>query len=185
MKSIVKVSSVALLGLAAAACSSGHHSATPVASASSSAAPAPVGSIKLHAPAASAAVAVAGERGSTAPTAPGPELAGMLKRPGFAHAFEAMDGASALPAWIKSGGVSQPSEQVQVGGKSMWLANACEDAGCGSGRVLVLIDQQDRKLQGVFVQGSGSSGASVQQYTWLGDPDAAAKAFLQGRVAAH
>ena len=176
MKLIIKLLSVALLGLACAACSSSH-SPAPVASAATSAAPVPVGSIKMQAPAAAGAEAT--------PAEAGPELAVLLKRPGFAHAFEAMDGAAGLPAWVKSGGVSQPSEQVQVGGQSMWLANACEDANCNSGRLLVLIDQQDHKLQGVFVQGSGSSGASVQQYTWLGDPDANAKAFLQGRVGAR
>jgi Inhibitor of vertebrate lysozyme (Ivy) len=176
MNVVARFSVVVVLGLACAACSHDRSAAqTPPASAAPTAPPA--SAIPMSAPASAAAV--------TPPVA-GPALSLLMRRPGFASAFSAMDGAASLPAWTKQGGDdSTPSERVQVDGKTMLLAHACDPADCGSGRLLLLIDTQSRAMQGVFVEDSGSAGASVQQIIWLGKPDAATQAFLKDHLTQH
>lgn len=175
MSSISKFVVTAAFALACAACSQQPATTSAPAGAIASAAP-PASAIPLTAPGASAAT-------PRAATAPGPSLAEMLKRPGFARAFDAMDGASTLPAWAKGAGAATPSQHVEVGGKSMLLAHVCESTDCNDGQLFVLVDPADHVLQGVLVQSSGSAGASVQQLAWLGKPGPDAQAYLKGQAA--
>lgn len=174
MSSISKLLVLAVLVATCAACSQQQPAASAPASATVSSAP-PASAIPLVAPGASAAM-------SHAATAPGPSLAEMLRRPGFSRAFDAMDGASALPAWAKGAAAATPSQRVEVAGKSMLLAHVCEATDCSGGQMFVLIDPADHVLQGVLVQNTGSTGASVQQLAWLGKPGADVQAFLQGQM---
>jgi hypothetical protein len=169
MKQLAKLTVVAIVGVACAACSNSPAPATPpVASAP------PASAILMHAP-------VAGASADAAP-ATGPALDRIMQRPGFAQAFASMDGAAALPAWAKRGGVDSPSQRVEVDGKTLWLAQACETQACQGGKLLLLIDPAAHSMRGVLVEQSGDSGASVQQLTWLGKPDANVQAFLKGHV---
>lgn len=181
MSLIAKLSVVTMLGLACAACSSNNgtpaSSAAPVASASSASMAPPASAIPMTAPVAGAS--------STAPVAApgnGPSLTQAMQRPGFAKAFEEMDGASALPAWVKTGGVSTPASKVTVDGKTMWLAEACQTADCKDDQLFLLIDPENHSMQGLFVENSGSAGASVRKLVWLGKPDAATQEYLKDRI---
>lgn len=182
MDVFVKVSLLAGVCLAMTACSNNHATPTPVAStpaASASAAAAPAASaIPMQAPASGASSAAA-----IAPPSQGPALGVILQRPSFAKAFADMDGASSLPAWAKSSDTSAPTEKVQVDGQTMWLAHACEATDCQTGQLFLLIDLPNHTMQGLLVETSGGAGASVQKFTWLGKPDAAAQAFLKGKLA--
>lgn len=171
MKQLSKLIAVTLFGAACAACSSSQPPTAPVASAP------PASAIPMTAPVAGASVDA-----TIAPPASGPTLDQIMQRPGFTQAFEAMEGASALPAWAKHGGVYAPSQRVEVGGKTMWLAQACETQACQSGELLVLIDPTEHAMQGVLVQVSGDAGARVRQLTWLGEPDAAVQAVLNAHA---
>lgn len=172
MKQLATLTVAALFGVACAACSKSPAPATaPVAPAP------PASAIPMHAPTPGAAAGAA-----EAPPANGPSLDRIMQRPGFAQAFDAMDGAAALPAWAKQGGTASPSQHVEVDGKGMWLAQSCATQGCRNGELLVLIDPAARSMQGVLVQESGDAGASVRQLKWLGKPDATVQAFLQGRL---
>lgn len=173
MKQLAKLTVAAIVGVACAACSNAPAPATPPVA---SAAP-PASVIPMHAP-------VAGDSAdaAAAPRATGPTLAQFMQRSGFAQAFDAMDGASTLPAWTRQGGVDSPSQRVEVDGKTMWLAQACETQACQGNELLVLIDPAAHALHGVLVQESGDAGASVQQLKWLGQPDANVQAFLKGHV---
>lgn len=176
MKTISKMLAVASFGALCAACSPSQPPATqPEASAPP---PAPAASaipLQPPAPAASTAEAVAPTRG--------PTLSAMLQRPAFAEAFHAMDGADALPAWARDGGVSSPSQRVEIDGTPMWLAESCESEGCQDGRLLLLFDGQRHLMQGLLIDVSGQPGARVQQLVWLGHPDAMTQAFLKAQSA--
>lgn len=174
----VKLSVVAVLGAACAACSHSNSSATPAASGPiASGAPA-ASAIPLQAPSSSASADV-----DVAPPVNGPTLADFLKRPSFQKTYAAMDGIAALPAWVKAGGGNDaPASKVQVGGQSMWLAHACETDACQGGQLYVLIDTAAHTMQGLFIESSGNAGASVQKLTWLGKPDAATQAYLKGQA---
>lgn len=169
-----KFVALVVLGAACAACSQ-QQPATSAPTSAAASAPA-VSAIPLKAPGAAGADAAA-------VGVQGPSLADMLKRPAFATAFNAMDGAASLPAWVKGEGTATHLQHVQVGGKPMLLAHACATIDCNGGQVYLLIDGPDHVIQGVLVQASGDAGASVQQLTWLGKPDADAQAWLKGQMA--
>lgn len=181
MSLIAKLSVAVVLGVACAACSSNNAtpaSSAPAASASSVNAAPPASAIPMTAPAAGAS--------SSAPVATpanGPSLTEAMQRPGFAKAFQEMDGASELPAWVKTGGVSTPSSRVTVDGNAMWLAEACQTTDCKGDQLFLLIDPANHLMQGLFVETSGSEGASVRKLVWLGKPDAAMQEFLKDRAA--
>ncbi|TAN07137.1 MAG: hypothetical protein EPN36_02735 [Rhodanobacteraceae bacterium] len=180
MNILAKLAVVGLSGLACAACSSNRGAPPPLASApvaSSPAAPA-ASAIPMQAPASGAL--------SAAPIAPpsnGPALSVILQRPSFAKAFAAMDGASSLPAWAKSGNTAAPTSKVQVDGQEMWLAHGCETTSCQTGQLFLLVEPATHTMQGLLVETTGSAGASVQKFTWLGKPDAATQTFLKGQLA--
>lgn len=172
MQAMLRFSVAVVLVAAVAACSQAPAPATPSAPVTR----APTGPvIPLHAPASAAATAAA-----AADT--GPSLAQLLQRPGFARALHALDGATALPAWVEHGATAMPSEHVEVAGRPLWIAEACADRACESGRLLLLVDPVDHSLRGLLVDVSGAAGAQVQQLTWLGHPDPAAQAFLKARM---
>lgn len=180
MNLFVKLSTIALFGIACAACSNGH-APPPVASSPAASNPA--------SPAASAIPMQAPMEGASSespvppPLANGPSLAVILQRPGFAQAFAGMDGASALPTWVKGGGDAAPSARVQVEGKTMWLSHVCEAADCQGGQLFLLTDPARHAMQGVLVEASGAADDSVRKLTWLGKPDAPVQSFLKGRMA--
>ena len=179
MNVLMKFSVVALFGVACAACS--NNAPPPAASAPpASNTPQPATSaIPMQAPAAGSS--------SATPTPPspanGPSLAVTLQRPSFAKAFADMDGASALPAWAKSGDNSAPSARVQVEGQTMWLSHVCQSADCQSGQLFVLTDPAQHAMRGLLVESSGGASDSVRKLTWLGKPDAATQAFLKQQTA--
>ena len=184
MNPIVKLSVIALLVAACTACSHNEGAAPPAASvpaapAASTPAP-PASAIPMHAPAASA---------SSAPMPAGPTRAPSSnvilqrpQRPDFAQAFAAMDGASALPAWVKHGGTSTPPMNVRVKGRTMWLSHVCKTADCQGDQLFLLTDPTQHTMQGLFVEPSGKPGAAVRKLTWLGKPDAAARTFLEAQI---
>jgi hypothetical protein len=180
MSLFVKFSAIALFGIACAACSNGNTPA-PVASAevATSTPPPAASAIPMQAPAAGSS--------SETPAPPslsnGPSLAVILQRPSFAQAFVDMDGASALPSWAKGGDASQPSERVEVDGKTMWLSHLCQSSGCQGGQLFLLTDPAQHAMQGLLVEASGGAGDSVRKLTWLGKPDAAVLSFLKARAA--
>ena len=181
MNLIVKLSVVALFGVACAACSNDGNAPTPDASAS-----APVAA--NSAPAASAIPVQAPASGATSaasvpPPVNGPTLDQIMQRPSFAKAFADMHGASSLPAWVTTGGTSIPSTRVQVDGKKMWLSQVCQAADCRGGRLFLLTDPAAHAMQGLLVEASGGTGDEVRKLTWLGTPDAAVEAFLRNQVA--
>ena len=107
----------------------------------------------------------------------------IMQRPSFAKAFADMDGASALPAWAKSGDNPVPSARVQVDGKTMWLSHVCQAADCQGGQVFLLTDPAQHAMQGLLVEATGGSGDSVRKLTWLGKPGAPVQSFLKARMA--
>ena len=180
MKVLVKLSAVALFGVACAACSSGN-APPPAASApaASSTTPPAASAIPMQAPAAGSSSATP----APPPLANGPSLAVILQRPSFATAFADMDGATALPSWAKGGDNSEPSARVQVDGKTMWLSHVCETADCQSGQLFLLTNPAQQSMRGLLVQSSGDAGDSVRKLTWLGKPDAPVQAFLKAQLA--
>lgn len=177
MPSFVKLLALTALTAACAACSQQQPASSAPAAAAVPSAP-PVSAIPLQAPPAGATSAAA----SHAIAAASPTLAEMLKRPGFAKAFATMDGAASLPVWAKGKDATTPTHRVEVGGKPMLLANMCETTACRGGRMFLLVDGPDHVLYGLLVQSSGEAGASVQQLTWLGKPDAGVQAWLKGQL---
>lgn len=176
MNVIVKLSAMALLGAACAACSNTQQAPAASAPVASGEAPA-VSAIPLQAPAGSSSATPA-----PPPMTHGPSLAVILRRPSFAKAFADMDGASALPAWAKGGDNSAPSARVQVEGKTMWLSHVCQAGDCQR-QLFLLTDPAQHAMQGLLVESSGDAGDSVRKLTWLGKPDAATQAFLQDQAA--
>ena len=180
MDLFVKLSAVALFGVACAACSN-DDAPPPAASApaTSSATPPPASAIPMQAPAAGAS----SETPAPPPLSNGPSLAVIMQRPTFAKAFADMDSASALPAWAKDDGNATPSARVQVEGRTMWLSHICQAADCQDGQLFLLTDPAQHAMQGLLVEASGGTGDSVRKLTWLGKPDATVQAFLKTQVA--
>lgn len=110
----------------------------------------------------------------------------LMQKPAFASAFAAMDGAGALPAWVRKGGTATPVETVHVQDASRLLAQACKPHACPSEQVALLYDPVAHVLQGVFVNdpvpGTDSAISDQATWTWLGKPDAAVKQWLKQRV---
>jgi hypothetical protein len=179
MNVFVKLSTVALFGVACVACSKNNapppETSAPVAS---STVPPAASAIPMQSPAPGAS----SETPAPPPLATGPSLAVILQRPSFAKAFADMDGASALPAWAKGGDNSAPSARVEVEGKTMWLSHVCRAADC-RWQLFLLTDPAQHAMQGLLVESSGDAGDSVRKLTWLGKPDASVQAFLKGQMA--
>lgn len=175
MNLVTKLSVVAVLGAACAACSNNNAPAptTSAPPASSQVPPAPA--IPMRTPGASSDAA-------NATRTQGPTFSELMRRPDFAKTFAAMDGASSLPTWVKTGGTSAPSTKVEVAGNTEWLTTACETADCKGAQLLLLVDPVAHTMLGLFVATSGSAGASVQKFTWLGKPGAAVQEFLKDRM---
>lgn len=178
MPSFAKLLVLATLATVCVACSQQQPASSAAAGGAAPSAP-PVSAIPLQAPPAGAASTAA----PRAIAAAGPTLAEMLKRPGFATAFAAMDGAASLPAWAKGADGATPMQRVEVDGKPMLFARVCEAGACNGGQMLLLIDGPDHALFGLLVHSSGDAGASVRQWTLLGKPDDAAQAWLKGQLA--
>lgn len=183
MHPIAKLTLIALAGVACAACSGQPGTSAPAASAPAAstppAPPPPASAIPMQAPATGDSSAA--PRPSAQPTG-APSLQVILQRPAFAQVFAGMDGASALPAWVKTADQSQPSTPVQVDGQRMWLSHVCEASGCEGGQLFVLTDPAAQKMQGLLVTADGTPGATVRQLTWLGKPDATTQAFLKAQA---
>ena len=180
MNVFVKLSAVALFGATCSACS--NNSAPPPAvsaPAASTTAPPAASAIPMQAPAADSS----SETPAPPPLTAGPSLAVILQRPSFAKAYADMDGASALPAWLKGAGDAAPTARVQVDGRTMWLAHICRTADCQGDQVLLLTDPARQAMQGLLVQASGSAGDSVRKLIWLGKPRAQVRSFLQAQAA--
>ncbi|MES2404823.1 MAG: Ivy family c-type lysozyme inhibitor [Pseudomonadota bacterium] len=178
MNVFVKLSAVALLGVACAACSNNDTPPATSAPAASSSTPPPAASaIPMQTPSADSSSAT-----PPPPLTNGPLLSVILQRPSFAKAFADMDGASALPAWAKRGDNPAPSARVQVEGKTMWLSHVCEASDCQGGQLFLLTDPAQHAMQGLLVQASGGAGDSVRKLTWLGKPDASVQAFLKAQM---
>ncbi len=184
MKPLAGLVVVMVLGVACAACS---HSEVPAQPAQSASPPPPESAPPPPPPASAIPMTAPASGGSMADPAAahagGPTLYQMMQRPGFAGAFDAMDGAASLPAWARHGGVALPVQRVTVDGQPRRLAQTCEAQGCQTGTLLLLMNPSTRSMQGLLVQVSGSAGARVRQLKWLGKPDPAAQAFLQSRLA--
>jgi len=176
----MKLSAIALLGSACAGCSN-DNAPPPATSAPAASNPTPpaASAIPMQAPAAGAS----SETPTPPPLANGPSLAMIMQRPSFAKAFADMDGASALPAWAKSGDSPAPSARVQVDGTTMWLSHVCQAADCQGGQVFLLTDPAQHAMQGLLVEATGGAGDSVRKLTWLGKPDASVQSFLKARMA--
>lgn len=178
MNVIVKLSAVVLLGAVCTACSNTQQAPTASAPATSGEAPA-ASAIPLQAPASGSSAAVA-----PAPPANGPALSTIMQRASFQQVFAAMDGAASLPAWAKTGGgTDAPSSKVQLDGQTVWLAHTCKTAACPDGQLYLLVNPAAHTMQGLFLETSGATGASVQKLTWLGKPDAAVQAYLKDQAA--
>ena len=180
MNLFMKLSAIALLGLACAGCSN-DNALPPATSAPAASNPTPpaASAIPMQAPAAG----TSSETPTPPPLANGPSLAMIMQRPSFAKAFADMDGASALPAWAKSGDNPAPSARVQVDGKTMWLSHVCQAADCQGGQVFLLTDPAQHAMQGLLVEATGGAGDSVRKLTWLGKPDVPVQSFLKARMA--
>ena len=180
MNLFVKLSAVALFGVACAACSNNTPPPPePSTSAASSATPPAASAIPMQAPVAGSS----SEMPAPPPLSKGPSLAVILQRPGFAKAFADRDGASALLSWAKGGGDSGPSARVQVEGKTMWLSHVCQVADCRGGQLFLLTDPAQHLMQGLLVEASGGTGNAVRKLTWLGKPDRSVQALLKARMA--
>lgn len=177
MNLLVKLSIVTLFGAACAACSHSNSSSTPAVSAPAASHAPAASAIPLQAPSPRASADV-----DVVPPVNGPTLADFLRRPSFKKTFAAMDGIAALPAWVKAGGGNDsPASKVEVDGQSLWLTHACETAACQGGQLYVLINTAAHTMQGLFIESTGSAGASVQKLTWLGKPDAVTQAYLKAQ----
>lgn len=182
MHPVSKLVIVAAFGLTCAACSSNHGAPATGSSAPAASIPTapPASAIPMQAPPASSASNASPE---APPLTTAPAFGVIMQRPSFANAFAAMDGAAKLPAWVKASDATNPSTRVQVEGNPMWLAHVCKTTACAGGQMFLLIDPSDHTMQGVFVETSGSAGASVRKLTWLGKPDPAAQKFLEAQAA--
>lgn len=180
MHPIAKLTLIALAAMGCGACSGQPDASAPAASAPTAAtvAPPPASAIPMQAPATGDSTAAPQP---SALLTRAPSLQVILQRPGFAKAFAGMDGASALPAWVKTADQSQPSSRVQVDGHAMWLSHVCEAFGCVGGQLFLLTDPAAQKMQGLLVTADGTPGATVRQLTWLGQPDATTQAFLKSQ----
>lgn len=185
MNVIARISSAALFSPVCAACSQSQNPPpAPVSTALMPAPPsaqAPARAIPMVTPVSTGSSATA----DVAPPASGLTLARLMQRPEFAKAFESMDGASQLPAWVREGGVATPSRKVQVDGKTMWLVHACESSQCDTGELWLLIDADSHTMQGLFQAQTGQNGATVGKLVWLGNPDAAVRTFLKEHIAGN
>lgn len=107
----------------------------------------------------------------------------LMQEPAFSDAFAAMDGAQSLPEWVSKGGTAVPAKEVDVDGKSRLLVQACKPHDCPAEKIVLLYDKSGQTMQGVFVHDSAPSpdaGISNQaQFTWLGKPDDATRAWLK------
>lgn len=178
MRSSSKLFVVAAFGLICVACSTQHDAPPPPVASSAPSRPVdpsapPVSAVPMHLP-------TSGTPSISPPH--GPTLSDAMRRPSFEKSFAAVEGASSLPAWVRTGGVATPSTKVQVDGKTMWLAHACETAACRDSQLFLLIDPAAHTIQGLFVEASGSAKASVQKFTWVGKPDTAEQAFLKDQL---
>jgi hypothetical protein len=185
VNTILKIAALAMLASVCVACSQNQNATTPVASSASASTPVPAASSREPGPA-SSAIPMLPPTASVAPVsampANGPSLGAILQRPAFAKAFETMPGASAVPAWVKTGDADAPSMRVKVDGRTMWLSHVCRTADCRGDQLFLLTDPARQAMQGLFVETSGKSGASTRKLNWLGNPDAAAKSFLEARI---
>lgn len=170
--------------LACAACSRQPEAAPPTAS-SAGAPAAPTHAASAAAPAAPVA-AVAKQ--ASAPI----YLFDLLQRPDFAKALDALQGAQALPAWVRKGGTATPVQDVQVDGKPMLLASACKPHDCPTERVALLYDAQDHAMWGLFAQRPENLSPAVDpgdsaqdKLTWLGAPDKPRRALLRNALYAR
>lgn len=107
----------------------------------------------------------------------------LMQQSAFSDAFDSMDGANTLPAWVSDGGTATPARTVTVDGQSRLLAEACKPHDCASEKIALLYDKTGHAMQGVFVRDpapSPNAGLSDQaQFTWLGHPDDATQAWLK------
>lgn len=184
MEAVAKVTFVVVLAVACAACSPSQNPSpqpTPTTSVQPSmSVPTPSGSaIPMTAPGSAGSSDLA----DVAPPTNGPTLGRLLQRPAFAKAFESMDGASKLPSWVRQGGVATPSRRMQVDGKTMWLADACESSQCDTGELWLLVDPDSHTTQGLFEEQTGDTDAAAGKLIWLGSPDATVRTFLKEHIA--
>lgn len=107
----------------------------------------------------------------------------LMQQSAFFDAFESMDGAKTLPAWVSDGGTATPARMVTVDGKSQLFAEACKPHDCPSEKIVLLYDKASHVMQGVFVSDpapSADAGLGDQaQFVWLGKPDDATRAWLK------
>ena len=180
---------IALAATALAACSgtSGDDGASSSATA--------VGSAMTHGPrdaaqkaavSTSAATASVQDHGGMKVVGNQPEreyLSDLMQNPGFADAYDDMDGTRGLPDWVRQGGTATPARTVTVGGRSLLMAQACKPHDCPGEQVVLLYDKTDTGMQGVFVRdpapGTGAGVSDQAQFTWLGRPDEVTKAWLK------
>jgi hypothetical protein len=158
--------------LACVACSQGPQPpAAPPSAASSPGAPA------TQAPA--GATTTAGNAAAVAKPAGVPiYLFDLLQRADFRQALDALQGAQALPAWVRQGGTATPAQTVRLDGRPMLLATACKPHDCPTERVALLYDAHDHAIWGLFAQRPENltpavdpDDSSQDKLTWLGQPD--------------
>ncbi len=110
-------------------------------------------------------------------------LSDLMQNPGFAGAFDDMDGVEGLPDWVRQGGTATPAHTVTVAGHAYLMAQACKPHDCPGEQIVLLYDKADTGMQGVFVRDPApgvDAGVSDQaQFTWLGKPDDATRAWLK------
>ena len=113
----------------------------------------------------------------------------LMQRPDFSTAFAALSGADQLPAWASQGGVATPAQQVVVDGHAHMLAEACKPHDCPAERILILYDESNHAMSGLFARrkpsasnNADSNDPANDDLIWLGAPDDAARQLLQRKL---
>lgn len=175
----------AAVGLSACSGSSGDQNASTVASGTSSASHGPRKASQRAAVTTPGAASVTGNGGmNVVSSQPDRQyLADLMQNPEFYDAFGAMAGSDKLPTWVSEGGTATPVKTVTVDGQSFLKAQACRPEGCPGAQIVLLYDKDAHTMQGVFVKdpatGVKAKVSDKAEWTWLGHPDDAVKAWLK------
>lgn len=113
----------------------------------------------------------------------GPYLHELLKRPDFSGAYARIVAPRNVPAWVRQGGTSTPSQRVSVAGKPWLLVQSCKPHDCPSEYVHILYEPRSQAIAALFVRDpSAVANAGPRQdrteLIWLGAPDGSLKNAL-------
>ncbi|MFC3570988.1 Ivy family c-type lysozyme inhibitor [Paracoccus sp. TOH] len=94
----------------------------------------------------------------------GPTLADLGQDQALTAAFEKMAAGHEVPAWIREGMVTTPSQKVSFGGKDYLAMTGCKQHDCAANQVAMLYAPDSDKAYGVL---SVHDGKGAELLTWL------------------